>query len=125
MDTHVCAARGAISIDGEEEGLSMVNAVGQLMDCLAQANQFTVQDMISLQFTQTTDLTEKNAAAALRQSRPEYGSVPLFCASEPEVKGSAPRMVRVLVMYRGEQRNTQPVYLGRARSLRPDLEENS
>ena len=100
----------------------MVEALGQLMDDLCTVNNISIHDIISLHFTQTSDLTRKNAAAALRDARPEYSQVPLFCSAEPDVIGSLPRTVRVLVSWMGEGTG-KAVYLGEAAALRPDLME--
>ncbi len=122
MNITLLAVRGAVGIDeNKNESQTMVNALGELMDALEQKNGFTVEDIVSVQFTQTSDLHVKNAAAALRQARPGYGTVPLFCSGEPEIDGSPKRMVRVLVTWRGVLKPVRPVYLGSAAALRPDL----
>jgi len=98
----------------------MIEAMGELFDSLASYNRFTPDEIVSVQFTQTSDLTKMNAAAALRMARPLYGQVPLFCSLEPDVENSLKRTVRVLITWRGEGPGI-PVYSGAAISLRPDL----
>jgi chorismate mutase len=118
----VKAVRGAVSID-TESGQSMTEKVGFLVSELLRINSISLNDIISIQFTQTADLNEKNAAAALRESSGNYSSVPLFCASEPDVKGSLSGIVRVLVTWQDDSENTvKPVYLDKAAMLRLDLQ---
>ena len=121
MERGIIAVRGAVSVESQgDEGRSIVENVGRLVDLMAQRNGFGPEDIISIQFTQTKDLKVMNAAAALRRGTSAYDAVPLFCAQEPEVEGMPPRTVRVLITWtgRGEGR---PVYLGKAAGLRPDL----
>ena len=115
--------RGAINIDKEsEESSKMIENVGYLIDTLSLANKFNPGNILSIQFTQTQDLKLLNAATALRLSRPEYAGIPLFCASEPIIKDSLPRTIRVLIFWRGSiLRKIQPAYLGEAQKLRPDM----
>lgn len=121
MNRNIVSVRGAVSIpeQGDEESLT-VSAIGRLLEELARRNRFTPDDLVNIMFTQTTDLRKTNAAAALRQAAPEYSSVPLFCAAEPEIDGSPGRIIRVLITFTGEKPGV-PVYLDRARALRPDL----
>jgi chorismate mutase len=118
---NIIAVRGAVALEELiDESSQMMIALGDLLDALATSNNFEVNQIISIQFTQTNDLRKMNAAAALRSSRPEYSSVPLFCSLEPDIENSLPRTVRVLVTYRGKSPG-KPVYSGAAAALRPDL----
>ena len=119
MSERLRAVRGAVSVPKDDRE-ALVGAVSRLMDALAEANGFGPDDLVSLQFTQTSDLRSANAAGALREGRPAYGAAPLFCAQEPEFEGSLPRTVRVLATWYGAA-GGKPVYLGEARRLRPDL----
>lgn len=117
----IVAVRGAVSLEkNSDEESGMIEAVGKLLKALEQKNNFSPDDIVSVQMTQTGDLRVKNAAAALRDAIPAYGNVPLFCSQEPEITGALPRTVRVLITWRGEGK-VFPVYLGNAASLRPDL----
>ncbi len=125
MNARIVSARGAVNIPEElDEKLATVDAVGRLIRALAKSNGFLPTDLVNLMFTQTTDLLEKNAAAALRESAPEYSSVPLFCSLEPNVRNAPGRMVRVLATWYGEAPG-KPVYLDDAALLRPDLFQES
>jgi len=118
---NITAVRGAAAIEEHgDESSQMKVALGNLLDELSRINIFKVDQIISIQFTQTDDLKKMNAAAALRAARPEYGRVPLFCSLEPDIEGALPRTVRVLVTFQGEGPGV-PVYSGAAAALRPDL----
>ena len=118
---NIVAVRGAVALkESKNESSIMIKALRELFDALILKNNFTSDNIVSIQLTQTSDLTKMNAAAALRQAKPEYGSVALFCSLEPVIENSLPRTVRVLVTWRGEGPVT-PVYTGEASSLRPDL----
>ena len=118
---NIVAVRGAISLEkAPDEETVMTEALGKLFTELADLNGFSIDEIVSVQMSQTSDLKLKNAAAALRAAIPEYGRVPLFCSQEPSIKGSLPRTVRVLVTWKGIGPSI-PVYLGAAQSLRPDL----
>ena len=117
----ITAVRGATALAAKgDEAAVMVEALGMLFDALIMKNNISIEDIISIQFTQTADLNKMNAAAALRKARPAFSQVPLFCSLEPEVENSLPRTVRVLITWRGDGPGI-PVYMGEAASLRPDL----
>jgi len=118
---YITAVRGAAALEEHgDESLQMISVLGDLLDALSEINNFEIKQIISIQFTQTHDLKKMNAAAALRSARPGYGQVPLFCSLEPDIEGSLPRTVRVLVTFKGEGPGI-PVYSGAAAALRPDL----
>jgi len=78
-------------------------------------------DIVSILFTLTSDLTATFPAVAAR--RLGLVTVPLMCASEVDVPGALPRVVRLLAhvetdLPRAEIRH---VYLDGAEVLRPDL----
>lgn len=116
----ILAVRGAVTLD-EDTSPAIVAAMGELIDALENRNGFAHGNIVSLQFTQTADIRSRNAASALREARPGYGSVPLFCSQEPGYDGSLPRTVRVLVTWYGKG-PAEPVYLGKSTTLRPDLD---
>ena len=117
----IVAVRGATTVaPGSDEGTAMIGAVGNLVKSLVKENNIVLKKIISIQFTQTTDLNHMNAAAALRIAFPDCSGVPLFCSQEPEVIGMLPRTVRILVTWRGKG-PAVPIYMGDASILRPDL----
>jgi chorismate mutase len=118
-DMKVYAVRGAVTVEDGDMSLH----VGELMSELADENGFRPENIISIQFTQTSDLNFMNAASALRKFTDIYNNVPLFCSQEPEIKGSLPATVRILVTWQEKRSRikTVPVYLGKTALLRPDI----
>lgn len=97
-----------------------MDAVASLIDAIMEKNALSIDSIISIQFTQTPDLVQINAAAALRNARPHFNTIPLFTSQEAVIKGMPERIVRVLLMSTGTGPG-KAVYLGKAQRLRPDL----
>ncbi|NBF41454.1 MAG: chorismate mutase [Spirochaetes bacterium] len=113
------AVRGAVQLENNSAE-AMRSGVHRLLEQLLERNGITESDIVSIIFSQTSDLTAENPARALRRSG--FASTPLFCTSEPEYPDSLPRTLRVLVTF-GSDSTTEPkpVYLDGARGLRPDI----
>jgi chorismate mutase len=112
--------RGATttSLDTPEE---ITDATQELLLAMMERNDLAHDDIISVIFTTSTDLTSSFPATAARGIG--FGDIPLLCASEIDVPGSMRRCVRVLMhistsLGREEIRH---VYLRDAASLRDDL----
>ncbi len=90
---------------------------------MLERNGIIHDDVISVLFTTTPDLTASFPATAARGVG--FGDVPLLCASEIDVPGSMPLTVRVLMHAYTERARTElrHVYLRNAGSLRDDLPE--
>lgn len=119
----VRAIRGATSVthDGPEQ---IIEATIELVGELLERNGLEADDLISLVFTCTTDLTSEFPAVAARQLG--LSGVPLLCAQEIPVPGSLERCIRVLVhCYAPAARVIRHVYLREARRLRLDLIEDA
>jgi chorismate mutase len=116
----VRAVRGAIQV-GEDTPPCVLDATERLVRALLERNGAMGQDLISMLFTVTDDITSVFPAEAAR--RMGLGFVPLMCAREIPVAGSMPLVVRVLMHLHTERSATdvQPVYLDGAESLRDDL----
>ncbi|MFD3496980.1 chorismate mutase [Streptomyces sp. NPDC058678] len=116
----VRAVRGAIQVDRDEEN-HLIDSVRTLLKRVMHANGLLSDDLISVVFTATPDLTSVFPAAAAR----ELGlvDVPLMCAQELDIDSALPRTVRVLahVETSRARRDIQHVYLGGAAVLRQDL----
>ena len=114
------AFRGAIqlNVDASEE---MRKCVAQLLKEIFESNSIENEDLISMLFTATPDLTCEFPAVGARV----FGitDVPLICASEIDVKGALPRTVRVLLHAESSLTRAEitHVYLNGAEILRPDL----
>jgi chorismate mutase len=89
---------------------------------MAAANGLAAEDIASVLFTATHDLTAAFPAQAARELGWQH--VPLLDAQEIPVPGSLPRCVRVLLHWNTErsQSEVRHVYLRGAALLRPDLE---
>ena len=114
--------RGAISVDANGAE-SIVTATRKLLEHIISANSVAVDDLVSVIFTVTPDLDAAYPARAAR----ELGWVhtPLLCMQDVAVEDGLPRCIRVLVHWNTDLDPTQirHVYLGAARTLRPDLME--
>ena len=114
--------RGAVTVEADEPQL-IVEATERLLVSIMERNDVAVEEVVSVIFTSTTDLTSEFPAAAAR--RIGLADVPLLCASEIPVPGAIGRCVRVLMhVYTNHPReDLRHVYLGGARALRTDLAE--
>ena len=114
------ALRGANSVEANEAD-AILGATDLLMRELMERNDLRPEAMVSCIFTVTDDLDAEFPALAARQLG--LDTVPLLCAREIPVPGSLPRVIRVMVHYYApEDHEPRHVYLGKARSLRADLE---
>jgi chorismate mutase len=116
------ALRGAITCDANTKS-EITEKTQQLVQELLTRNDLAHDDLVSIIFTATEDLTAEFPATAARELG--LGDIPLLCARELAIEGKLPRVVRVLVHCysdrpRGELHH---VYLGAARGLRDDLPE--
>lgn len=116
----VRAIRGAtqLSSDDREE---MHREVAALLQEILEANQLTLESVISALFTLTPDLTSEFPAAAARKAG--WAEVPLMCAVEIAVAGALPRTVRVMIHVESAKNRSEMthIYRGGAKALRPDL----
>ena len=114
--------RGATTVDADDHE-AIVAATAELLSLMLERNTVEHDDLVSLVFTATPDLTSEFPAAAAR--RIGISDVPLLCASEIDVRGAIGGCVRVLIhLYTERDRSAlRHVYLGRARQLRTDLPE--
>ena len=96
-----------------------MNLVPQLYCEILTQNAIQENDIVSVLFSVTNDLTAMNPATALRKAGLAQ-SVPLFSSAEPFIEGYLPSVIRILLTYYG---NADPVhvYLNGAEVLRPDL----
>lgn len=116
----VRAVRGAVQVEADEREL-VLDATTELMSEVMRRNELTTDDVISVLFTTTSDLTSEFPALAARKLG--FTDVPLMCASEIAVPHGLPRVVRVMVHVETERAKSelQHVYLRGAQALRLDL----
>jgi len=113
------AVRGAISVE-QDSPEAIVAATGELLTALLEANDLALTDLTSAYFTATPDLRSEFPAKGARAVG--WDEVPMLCAEEIDVAGALPRCIRVLLhLWVPAGTVLRPVYLGEARSLRPDL----
>ncbi|WP_034264216.1 chorismate mutase [Actinospica robiniae] len=116
----VRAVRGAVQVaaDRREQVLA---ATTELVTALLEANALTPDDVISLLFTATPDLTSEFPALAARELG--LADTPLLCATEIAKPDALPRVVRVLahVETMRAKAEVRHVYLGGAAVLRRDI----
>ena len=118
----VRGVRGA-TVAAEDQADAILSATRELLEALLQANpEMQTQDIASVIFTVTQDLSAVYPAAAARQAG--WGDVPLICAREIPVPGGLPRCIRLLIHWNTAipQAEIRHVYLKEAAGLRPDLQ---
>ncbi len=116
----VRAVRGATTVESDAPE-AVWAATRVLLAEVAARNGLAPDDIISVLFTVTPDLTRAFPARAAGELG--WDDVPLLCALEIPVPGALPRCVRVLVHAVTERPRAAVahVYLGGAVTLRPDL----
>jgi chorismate mutase len=116
----VRAIRGAIQVEANERE-PILEATTQLITEVMTRNGLTTDDVISVFFTTTPDLNAEFPAHAARKVG--FHDVPLLCASEIDVSGALPRVVRLLAHVDTARPRTEikHVYLGGAAVLREDI----
>jgi chorismate mutase len=113
------AVRGAIQVPGNSDFL-IEQAGTKLVKEILKSNGIAENQIVSIVFSLTDDLTAANPAAGLRKTG--FAATPLFCTQEAKIDGALPRVIRVLVTWDSlERRAAVPVYLDGAEVLRPDL----
>jgi chorismate mutase len=117
----VCrGVRGATTAEANTR-TGILAATRELLEQLVEANQMRTEDIASVMFTLTADLTAEYPAVAAREMG--WGDVPLMCAQEIERPGALPRAIRVLILWNTTlpQAAIQHIYHNGAEVLRPDL----
>ena len=116
----VRAFRGATQLRADDPD-EMLDAVRELVLQVLSRNELTTDDLISVVFTATPDLTSDFPAAAARSL--QIGDVPLLCAQEIDVDGAPPRIIRLMAWAESARSRNEVahVYLRGAEILRQDL----
>jgi chorismate mutase len=112
--------RGAIQVESNDRD-EILQGTSELVTEVLRRNEIDPDDLISVVFTATPDLTAEFPAYAARLLG--LTDVPLLCASEIAVPGAMPRVLRLLAhvetpLTRADIRH---VYLRGASALRTDL----
>ena len=116
----VRAIRGAVQIDADERE-AILEGTTELVSEVMSRNNLTTDEVISVLFTVTPDLTAEFPALAARKLG--FHDVPLICATEIPVPGAMPRVVRLMAHVETDLARTaiQHVYLRGAAALRLDI----
>ncbi len=113
--------RGANTASADQSEAILVATRELLEAILAQNPGLVPEEITSVLFTVTDDLSAAYPAKAARQIG--WVQTPLMCAREIPVPGGLPRCIRVLLHWNTPlpQSAIRHVYLGEATQLRPDL----
>lgn len=116
----VRAIRGAIQV-AENDRDAIIGGTAELVSTVMERNRLTTDDVISVLFTATPDLTAEFPALAARKLG--FHDVPLICATEMDVPGALPRVVRLMAHVETDRPRAelQHVYLRGATVLRQDI----
>src|SRR5438874_9376794 len=119
-ESRLLALRGAITLDADTRDEVSEKTQRLVKEMLAR-NDVNHDDLVSIIFTATDDITSEFPATAARALG--LGDVPLLCARELGIAHGMPLAIRVLMHFYGEQPRDElhHVYLERARTLRDDL----
>lgn len=116
----VRAVRGATQI-GADDRDQILEATTELVSEVMARNELSTDDVISVIFTVTPDLTAEFPALAARKLG--FHEVPLLCATEIGVPGALPRVIRLMAHIETARPRSavQHVYLRGATALRLDI----
>ena len=114
------AIRGATSVE-QDDPRHIAAATRELLENIVERNWLELDEIVSVWFTVTPDLTSAFPALAAREMG--WLDIPLLCASEIPVPDSMPRCLRTLVEVelRAPRKLETHIYLREAVALRPDI----
>jgi chorismate mutase len=112
--------RGATTVDADTPA-QVTERSQELILRLMERNDLVEDDIVSVLFTATADVTSLFPATAIREIG--FGAVPLLCAAEIAVPGAMPLCIRVLLHVHTTKTRDEihHVYLHGAQGLRDDL----
>ncbi len=121
-DLRVRALRGATTLESDERE-HLLERTQELIAELFERNGLREDDLISIVFTATDDISSAFPAEAARIAGITH--VPLLCARELEIDGGIERCIRLLVHAYTDRavRELRHPYLHGAKQLRTDLPE--
>jgi chorismate mutase len=116
----VRAIRGAVQVDANQRE-AIVEATAELVAEVMSRNDLVTDDVVSVLFTATPDLTAEFPALAARKTG--FHDVPLLCAVEIDRPDAMPRVVRLMMHVETAKPRAQirHVYLRGAQALRLDI----
>ena len=112
--------RGATTVDADTAA-QVTERSQELMREIMARNELVEDDIVSVLFTATPDVTSIFPATAIREIG--FGAVPMLCAAEIAVPGAMPLCIRVLLHVHTTRSRDEMhhVYLHGAQVLRDDL----
>lgn len=116
---YISAIRGATTVNSNEAHL-ILSKTKELLMTVLESNCLDINEIVSIVFTSTKDLTSVYPAVAAR----ELGmtQVPLICCQEMHVENSLPMCIRILMHIQcNSTKKPTHIYLEGAVKLRPDL----
>lgn len=116
----VRAIRGAVQVEANDS-TAILDGTSELVTEVLARNKITTDDVISVLFSATPDLTAEFPALAARALG--FQDVPLLCCGEIAVPGAMPRVVRLMMHIEAERSRSEirHVYLRGAAALRLDI----
>lgn len=116
----VRAVRGATQVEADDRE-QVLAATRELVTLVLEKNGLTADDVVSILFTATRDLSSVAPALAARQLG--LDGVALICVQEMWVEGSMPRVVRLLAQVETDRARSAVtnVYLNGTDTLRRDV----
>ncbi|TVR18521.1 MAG: chorismate mutase [Anaerolineaceae bacterium] len=117
---YVRGVRGATTVDADDEN-AILSATHDLLQAIIDANDIREDDVASIFFTTTPDLSAAHPARAARE-RTGWHSVALMGAKEMVVPGGVARCIRVLIHWNTDKapQAIRHIYQNDAVRLRPD-----
>ena len=112
--------RGATTI-AQDEKEEIQKAVAELLEQIKNRNTINKDEILSIVFSSTSDIHSYYPAKAAREAG--YESSSLFSAMEPEIEGSLPLCIRVM-LFVSKELTPHHVYLRGAKVLRKDITSN-
>jgi chorismate mutase len=109
--------RGAITVSADTPA-EIREKTANLLNQIKQENQLTDENTKAIVFSLTQDIHSYYPAKAARECG--FEKVALFSAVEPNIDGSLPLCIRVMVLAEG-LKEEKHVYLGKAATLRKDI----
>ena len=120
MSKYCRGIRGAITAK-ENSKQEILNVSKTLLKEMLAINHVHSEDIVSILFSVTKDLSRAFPAAAARELGFTY--TPLLCLNEIDVEGSLQKCVRILMHVNStlSQKEIKHCYMGDAKILRPEL----
>lgn len=114
------SVRGAITIDADGPD-EVRDAVHELLTSIVEANGIAVDDVVSMLFSCTPDISSIYPGAPARDMG--FVHCGIMCLQEMDVWGGLPSCIRVMLLIETDkaQKDIVHIYLRDAKQLRPDL----